>query len=354
MSTPKIISFYLPQYYPFKENNQFWGEGFTEWDNVKSSRTFFHEHQIKKPNSYYDLRDFDVRKQQSDKAKDAGIYGFCYYHFWFSSHPGKKVMYEVLEKMLEDGQPDMPFCLEWANEPWTKRWDGLEHEYLIKQDYGNKSEWKDHFEYLLKFFKHPNYILVDNKPMFLIYRIGHIGDKFKYMQEYWNQLAKENGFDGVHFLQIMNSFVDTKDFFNPNVEGYVEYNPMWINRFTTPLVVDKNMILHSCKRKWKAIEGFRTDLLPGYHEGKRLYRGTYTGWDSSPRALGRQATIDIDDNPEDFEDHLKIMLMDIQEEKDPYLFLFAWNEWGEGAVIEEDSIRKNGILRAIKNAMQMY
>lgn len=354
MSAPKIIAFHLPQFYPFAENNKFWGEGFTEWNNLKSAKPFFKDHQIKYPQEYYDLRDKDVRKIQREKAQEAGIHGFCFYHFWFSSHPGKKVMYEVLEKMLEDGEPDMPFCLEWANEPWTKRWDGLEHEYLIKQDYGDKKEWKEHFEYLLNFFKHKNYILIENKPVFLIYRIGHLGSKFKPLQEYWNQLAKDHGFDGVYFLQIMNSFVDTKDFFNPNVDGYVEYNPMWINRFETPISSSPNLILHSAKKKWKAIEGFRTDLLPGYPCDKRLFRGTYTGWDSSPRALGRAATIDIEDNAADFEDHLKIMLMDIQDEKDPYLFLFAWNEWGEGAVIEEDSVRGDGILKAIKNSMQMY
>ena len=175
----KPIAIYFPQYHPFTENDRFWGINFTEWTLLKPCNLSI----MMKPLSlsegglgYYDLRDRKIREKQSQLAKSVGIYGFMYYHYWFSgpkSPTNHKVMYEILELMLLDGEPNIKFFFSWANEPWTKTWDGMSDKVLLSQEYGDHQEWTSHFNYLLPFFKHKNYILIDGKPAFAIYRMGH-------------------------------------------------------------------------------------------------------------------------------------------------------------------------------------
>jgi hypothetical protein len=161
---------------------------------------------------YYDLLDRSVRKRQADLARRAGLNGFVFYHYWFSgSHAPRHhlVMERVVEKMVEDGEPNLPFMLSWANEPWSRRWTGEDKDILLSQEYGDEQEWRLHFAYLLKFFQHPNYIRVQNKPAFCIYRSGHLGEKLKPMIHLWHQLAIENGLPGLYFISTIGSFYDS-------------------------------------------------------------------------------------------------------------------------------------------------
>ena len=192
----KPLALYYPQFHEFEENNQFWGKGFTEWDNLNSWKPFFDGHKIRTPVwGQYNLLDIEVRRRQSELARSMGIYGFIYYHYWFSHAAKNKVMYEVIEKMLQDNQPDMPFSLMWANEPWTKKWDGLEHHYLIRQEYSDEEIWKKHIKYLIKFFKHKNYIKINNRPLFFMYRCSHLKNKFSKMMSFFNRAIVNFIFD---------------------------------------------------------------------------------------------------------------------------------------------------------------
>ena len=163
MNNTKIIAFYLPQFHRIPENDKWWGEGFTEWTNTKSSKPLFKGHdQPKEPlnDNYYNLLDKDTRKWQGELAKKYGIYAFCYYHYWFN---GKLLLQKPIEKMLNQNEPNLPFCMCWANEPWSRSWDGREKEVIMPQAYGEKKQWKKHFDYLLPFFKDTRYIKVGNK-----------------------------------------------------------------------------------------------------------------------------------------------------------------------------------------------
>lgn len=354
---PKILTFYLPAFYPFAENNQFWGEGFTEWDNLNKWSPFYPGHTVKSASlefGQYDLREYDVRKKHGELTKAAGIHGFVFYHYWFSQHPGKKVMYEVLEKILEDGEPNLPFCLEWANEPWTKKWDGLEHEYLIRQEYGSVENHKEHFDYLNKFFSHPNYIKVKGKPLFCIYRIGHI-TQFNQLKENFNRFALEAGYPGIHFVELLNHFNEAGGKFNPDVDAYAEYHPMYVNWFggfkELPPSTTKIGVI-DIEEKWKKI----TTLEPSLDKigDKNYYRGMYTGWDASPRAIGRHCVHDAFGSSDKFKKYLSTQLKRVQQDKfnpENFLFLFAWNEWGEGAVLEPDNINGSAYLTAVKEAV---
>ena len=193
----KIIAFYLPQFHNIPENDEWWGDGFTEWVNVKKAKPIFDGHnqpRVPLNHNYYNLLDDDVKIWQADLAKKYGVYGFCYYHYWFD---GKLLLEKPMEQMLENKKVDIPFCICWANEPWTRAWVG-ETKTLIPQKYGSKKEWKEHFDYLLPFFKDPRYILDEGKPLVVIYR-PEIIDVLNDMLDYWNELAKNAGFEGLKF-----------------------------------------------------------------------------------------------------------------------------------------------------------
>ena len=193
----KAIAFYLPQFHPIPENDRAWGAGFTEWDNVRKARPLFEGHdqpRIPEKRNYYSLLDPAVRRWQSELALENGIFGFCYYHYWFAR--GKRLLEKPAESMLADPEAHIPFCFSWANENWSRRWDGGKNEVILRQDYGGRSEWQAHWEYLLPFFRDSRYITLDGKPLFLIYKPEEI-PRLKDMLDCWQQAAKEAGFPGL-------------------------------------------------------------------------------------------------------------------------------------------------------------
>ena len=220
----KLIAIVFPQYHEFYENNLFWGKGFTEWTLLKKTEMIVKDEYIKHPHKdigYYNLKDYDHRKYMRILADKYNIYGFCYYHYWFKN---KKIMYEPLEHMLKDGEPNKPFFFCWANEQWTKRWDGGNNDILIAKDYSDEIGNINHFTYLLVFFKHHNYIKKNNKPIFIFYRIEEKDvEDIKKIIILWNNLAQKNGFDGIHFMRYLGPF-DNKIQID-SIEGFVEFEP---------------------------------------------------------------------------------------------------------------------------------
>lgn len=214
---PRVFAMYFPQYHAFPENDRFWGVNFTEWTLLKP---FEADPPVRKPLpedqgglGYYNLLDLKTRQRQAELAKEYGVTGFAYYHYWFSgSHAPENhlVMTGLFDSLMKDGEPNLPFFLSWANEPWNRRWTGQNSgEILLSQEYGDEEEWREHFMYLLKFFQHPNYEKVDGRPVFAMYRPGHIGERFAPMVELWQGLARENGFPGLHIVvsSVDNSVV---------------------------------------------------------------------------------------------------------------------------------------------------
>ncbi|HEM5166089.1 TPA: glycoside hydrolase family 99-like domain-containing protein, partial [Streptococcus suis] len=219
------IAFYLPQFHAIPENDEWWGEGFTEWTNMKAATPLFEGHlqpRIPLDNNYYNLLDEKTMEWQVELAKKYGLYGFCFYHYWFNGH---MLLEKPMEMMLNNPNINFPYMICWANEPWTNAWkaDGNEKT-LIAQHYGREKEWKQHFEYLLQFFKDKNYIVENNKPMLLIYR-PEIIECLNEMLDYWNELAIEAGFSGIDFAyqQVSYYLLDNKD--ESRFKYRVEYQP---------------------------------------------------------------------------------------------------------------------------------
>ncbi|WP_373109117.1 glycoside hydrolase family 99-like domain-containing protein [Lachnoclostridium sp. Marseille-P6806] len=375
----KIIAFYLPQFHNIPENDEWWGDGFTEWVNVKAAKPLFEGHQQPKVplnDNYYNLLDDNVKIWQAKIAKEHGVYGFCYYHYWFS---GKMLLEKPMEQMLKNKAVDIPFCISWANETWTKAWVNDEKKVLILQKYGEKDEWKQHFDYLLPFFKDDRYIKENNKPLFIIYR-PEVVECLNEMLDYWNQLAIENGFDGMCFAyQTINMDItngsDTSRFdydieFQPSYARFDMSNQKsklavlkkirrnvakWFEkkfgidllRYTSPMMARK--LLHTNGIDYS--EAWET-ILARKPISNKCIPGAFAAWDNTPRHKER-GWVYTNNTPEIFEKYLEKQIVRARDvyHKD-MIFMYAWNEWAEGGYLEPDEEHGYAYLDAIRTALE--
>lgn len=338
----KTIAFYLPQFHEFEENNRFWGKGFTEWTCLnRTTQPLLDNHFIRRPHpdiGQYCLENREVRKWQAETAKRFGLYGFCYYHYWFNR---LVLMDKPLRLMLHDGEPDLPFCFSWANEAWTRKMNGGSGEVLVPASYGLQDEWLDHFEYLLSFFRHRNYILVDNKPMLLIYRPSQIKNLEKRL-EFWRRRSEKEGFSGLFLVATLGNFLnDNWGSIFSNFDAAVESFP---NFFGNPDLVSQrlpNANLYEMDSVARYICNF-----PKLHPHRQI-PGVLTGFDSYPRSPKICNTI-LGSTPEKFK---QMLIRKINNSLDEFIFINAWNEWGEGATLEPDSLYGYSFLQSLKDGL---
>ncbi|MBQ8541046.1 MAG: glycoside hydrolase family 99-like domain-containing protein [Clostridia bacterium] len=375
----KIIAYYLPQFHNIPENNEWWGEGFTEWVNVKKATPLYDGHvqpRVPLDNNYYDLLDDDVKIWQAKIAKEHGVYGFCYYHYWFD---GKMLLEKPMEQMLANKKIDIPFCVCWANEPWTKAWTGEDKKVLINQYYGGKKEWKEHFDYMLPFFKDERYIKVDGKPLFVIYRPSIMNCVVE-MMEYWRELAIESGFPGLDFayqtgdLDFENR--SEADAFEYDIEfqpGYARHEMFsskkgflstlkYIRRRVSNIVqakfgVDLLRVGTSSLRKITGTQFISYDkawqtIINMKPVRKNSIPGAFVRWDNTPRH-GKRGFVYVGENPEKFKKYLSAQIKHAKRDyKQDMMFMYAWNEWAEGGYLEPDEEHGYGYLKAIRDALK--
>lgn len=351
----KIIAIYLPQFHEFEENNKWWGKGFTEWENCKSSKSLFLGHnqpRVPLNENYYDLSKIKVQKEQVELAKKYGIYGFCYYHYWFC---GKKLMELPLENMLTHKSIDFPFCISWANHNWQNKVQLNNRIMLMKQEYGNQEDWTNHFNYFRDFFIDKRYIKIDNKPLLVIYDAKRI-DNFEEMIDFWNQKAKEIGFNGIYIVNTLKDQEDIKFSKKRLFCAQMEYQPTFaVNTnkrfFDFPMFYNYRRLINKDLLK----RPFRLDYSKVW---KKIHRstpdndmltmlGSYVGWDTTPRWKER-GIVHINDGPEIFKKYFKIQYDRKSKNISEYMFITAWNEWGEGAYLEPDEKYRFKYLEVIR------
>jgi len=331
----KPIAYIFPQFYPFPENNRIWGENFTEWTNVRRlTHNGFGLETIRPHDSFgmYNGLEYTTRKRWGDFLKASGFHGAVFHHYWFS---GKPVMDHIVQAMLKDGEPDVPFMLSWANEPWTSRWDGGSGETYIAQNYGLYEGWRQHFDWLLPFFRSPKYIRSNGKVQFLVYNPTHIGSVAPHMFAAWRQWAIEEGLGG---LDVVETYWKEKD--GPSRwEGAV---PDAMNEFQ-PHAGGWEHTKFSAKKKLSRV----------YH------RGTMVCWDVSPRHLNTSTWIaNPACHPESWKNHLVEMFRKIKSDPNPigqenFFFVNALNEWGEGNALEPSNQFGDGYGKAFKAALEI-
>lgn len=359
----KIVPFYLPQYHSIVENNQWWGEGFTEWTNTKKGRPLYKNHyQPREPlhDNYYNLLDDKVMVDQMKLARKYKISGFCFYHYWFC---GKKLLEKPIERLLSNSAADLPFCLAWANEPWTRAWYGKEgeKEILQPQNYGNEADWTNHFMYLLTFFKDKRYICIDEKPVFLIYRSYNIM-KCDQMLELWKSLAEANGLKGLYFISMETAYEIDKR--HKMFDANMEYEPMRTLRDFDAKWHEKRALkkVKLEKYNWNSLlkksyidrisydECYQLITKRMHKQNKKVYLGAFVDWDNTARK-GDKSTIFEGASPEKFKDNLVRQIQRSKELKNDILFVNAWNEWSEGAYLEPDKRYGYAYLHAVRNAI---
>ena len=330
----RAIAMYLPQFHRVPENDAWWGEGFTEWTNVRRARPMFAGHQqprVPHPDvGYYDLADETVLERQAAMARRHGIHGFCFYHYWFD---GRRILEQPVDRLLASGRPDFPFCLCWANENWTRTWDGLDREVLLEQRHsadGDERFLRD----LLPALRDPRYITVEGRPLLAVYRPGLLTDPAA-TADRWRRIAEREGLPGLH-LAAVHSF-DQADPRGYGFDAAIQFPPLQIpaanlrdtglpgmdRRFRGGVLDYREAICHSLARP-------ATDYP--------LYRGVMPGWDNTPRRMER-ATAWVNSSPALYGRWLRGAVEQMQREQPPerqLVFINAWNEWAEGAHLEPD------------------
>lgn len=380
MKKARVIAYYLPQFHPVDVNDKFWGKGFTEWTNVAKAKPVFKGHdqpRIPADLGFYDLRLQSVAEEQAKLAKEAGIEGFCYWHYWFGN--GKEVLEMPMDRMVETGKPDYPFCIGWANHDWsTKTWtkdkSSLQSTMIFKQEYPGIEDHVAHFKRLLPAFSDKRYIKVDGKLLFLIFDIEHFVNP-KEFKDLWNQLAKENGLPGFHFVAMVGSLsaIDKK-LISADLESVVEQNMNKARKYgfdALNSISQKYAEYKTAGKYGKIVQAFLRKILKGKYvekyEYSQIMKNYYSksdkeedvypqllvGWDRSPRS-GRNAIIYKNSNPTAFKEAAKraIKCVEHKTEEHRIIFLNSWNEWGEGAYMEPDLRYGKGFIESLKEVLE--
>ncbi len=383
----RFIAFYLPQFHPIPENDEWWGKGFTEWTNVAKAKPLFRSHvqpRIPTELGFYDLRLPEVREAQAQLAKEGGIEGFCYWHYWFGN--GKQLLERPINEVIRSGKPDFPFCLGWANHTWTSRtWNKNKSDnpdILIEQTYPGVQDHIDHFYSVLPALKDKRYITVDGKPLFLVYMPLDVPD-ISDMIKLWNKLAVENNLKGIHFVSMvfsasfrnqLSGAKNIKGFINRykvkncadyyrrildlgfdalcsdgKIRGEILYHGFFAAVILTFL--QKIGIVRYLKYKQSRIN---KNLFISEDKWENVYPNVVPNWDRTPRA--KNTSIYVQSTPQVFEDSV-LNALDIVKDKDEehrIIFIKSWNEWGEGNYMEPDLQYGKGYLNALKNAINKF
>lgn len=353
----RIIAYYLPQFHAIPENDEWWGKNFTDWVNVRNARPLFNGHQqprVPLNKNYYDLSNVETLQWQVRLANEYGVYGFCFYHYWFN---GKLLLEKPAEMLLGEKSITIHYCFSWANEPWARTWDGKARQVLMPQSYGNQDDWERHFFYLLPFFKDERYIKEGGQPMFIIYKTSSIPCA-REMMGLWNELAQKNGFKGIHFVETLRDrHIDKRDL---PIKARVEFEPARTNRqqsqitlnykrFRRVVILATNRILHKripLNKPFLFMDVASRSIQNYSPEG--TYGGVFVGWDNSPRrALA--STIVLPPTKEEFKSYLEAKMKVTRDcYHTNYIFVNAWNEWAEGTVLEPEEHTGFAYLEAIK------
>ena len=371
MSKVKVIANYLPQFHCIPENDAWWGKDYTDWVAVKKAKPLYESHnqpRIPFEKNYYTLDDVEAVRWQAEIAKQYGVYGFGIYHYWFNSD--MHLLDKPVNLLHENKDIDINYMFIWDNSTWKRTWSNVEFSndwaplyeneesttnkgILAELIYGDENDWKIHFDYLLEFFKDPRYIKKDNKPLFAIYNQNNDSSTLKKMCNYWDTLAKQNGFDGICILGKKNNqnigFAEHSFLYEPEWSGWLWHNQ--VERVLNKLHVKKynllrKPIMYDYDKIYKRIINNAIS-----NEDKNCYFSGFVSYDDTPRR-GVNGKVVKNDSPQKFEKYIKQLIEISKKQNKEYLFITAWNEWGEGAYLEPDETYNYEYLQALKTAIE--
>lgn len=365
MNKARVIAMYLPQYHPIPENDKVWGKGFTEWTNVGRAKPLFKGHyqpRVPADLGYYDLRLPEIRKEQAEMAREAGVEGFMYWHYWFGN--GKQALERPFNEVVSSGEPDFPFCIGWGNHSWRNdQWQDATSKlekspFIFEQLYPGEEDHIQHFNSLLPAFKDKRYITVDGKLFFLIWDPASIPDVKRFFQ-LWNKLANEHGLAGFHFVGLTGGSQEKQaKIYELGLDAVCTGN-QWIAESHLKGTYTR-IIMEKLGKFFPRIAPLKTfkykDIIKylftpeDYKEN--VYPMIYPNWDRSPRS-GRRGVIYTGSTPELFKKHVQDAIK-VVEKKSPehrILILRSWNEWAEGNYMEPDLRYGLGYINALHEAL---
>ena len=357
MKSLRALAFHLPQFHPIPENDLWWGKGFTEWTNVvKAKPRFEGQYQPHLPADlgFYDLRLPEVRQAQADLAREYGIYGFCYYHYWFN---GRRILERPVNDIVSSGQPDFPFCLCWANENWTRRWDGEDQQVLLKQNYSAEDDIA-HLQALARYFRDPRYIKINGKPLLLVYRISNLIDPAATLGR-WREEATKQGLPGLYLCSVEGIPKD-KGCATTELDAAVEFAPDWecaqkrINpvgrrppffqkRYLGPPWTNNHIFDYT---------DLRDQMLAKTKPTYLRFPCVTPSWDNSARRK-ENAIIARNATPVAYEQWLSEIgrRFEPPSPEENFVFINAWNEWAEGNHLEPCAKWGRSYLEATRRAL---
>jgi glycosyltransferase involved in cell wall biosynthesis len=348
----RAIAFYLPQFHPIPENDEWWGRGFTEWRNVARAEPQFEGHyQPHVPGGlgFYDLRLAETRARQAQLARSAELYGFCYYHYWFGS---KRLLSRPFEEVLASGEPDFPFALCWANDPWSRRWDGQNEDLLQPQTYSVEDDL-EHIRWLLPALRDRRAITVEGKPLFLVYRASHLPEPAR-TSETWRREVERAGLPGIHLVAVETAWDLGWDATQVGFDAKVLFQPQFGWLITHVSRLTEGRIHVPGKHELQVYDyDLVIDALRDLEDvDYPRYESVFPGWDNTPR-VGDRAVVIHDASPESYERWLAdaVSRARTQPHDHRIVFVNAWNEWAEGCHLEPDLRFGHSYLEATRRAL---
>jgi hypothetical protein len=350
----RMIAFYLPQFHPIPENDSWWEKGFTEWSNVARGHPLFrghHQPHVPADLGFYDLRLPETRAAQAAEARAHGVYGFCYYHYWFH---GQRLLELPFENVLETREPDFPFCVCWANESWSRRWMGEDRAILIRQEYSVEDDHR-HAQWLARAAADPRYILVHGRPLFLIYRPGDLPEPHRTTDIFRSTLVRAGLADP--WLVGCDAHLPDVDFRTLGFDATMHFEPQLgccpdiLDEHRTWAKLKRNLSLGVLSAKLRLYDDATTRrAMAGRWDngGAPGYPCRYVSWDNTPRR-GRDGIIMVNGSPQNFEEALRdaVRRVRTREPGDRLVFIDAWNEWAEGNHLEPDEKHGRAYLEAV-------
>lgn len=351
------IAFYLPQFHPIPENDEWWGRGFTEWTNTAKALPMFKGHyqpHVPADLGFYDLRLPEARAAQADMAREYGIEAFCYYHYWFA---GRRLLQRPFEEVLASGQPDFPFCLCWANQTWTGIWHGAPNRVLIEQTYPGDDDHRRHFDYLMKAFADPRYVRVDGKPLFLIYSPDDLPDPGRFAES-WRRLAQQAGLPGIYLVAEHRSPT-----WDPSAYGFDARVDVRLPPRRKTLDAWASWRTPMRKLRYRLADWRRLPTIHQYAYVSHFLVGTPTpgvrsfpcvvpNWDNTPRS-GSNGMLLHGSTPELFGAQVRKAVSYVVDRPAPerLIFVKSWNEWAEGNHLEPDLRFGRRYLEALRDEL---
>lgn len=367
---PRLIAFYLPQYHPIPENDEWWGKGFTEWTNVAKAKPLFPGHyqpQIPADLGFYDLRLPAAREAQASLAREYGIHGFCYYHYWFN---GRMILEKPFNEVLESASPDFPFCLCWANESWSRAWDGSENCSLLSQKY-EEYDPIEHITWLEKAFQDPRYIRIDGKPLLLVYKAAEVPNMAEVVSQ-WRQYIKDKGYPDLYICFVRNSvgskIFEKSYFLNLGFDAHVDFQPggNLFRKFSDESTYSylptllRGIILKILQSTFNiSLVNYKLNTFRALRKPSsdcKTFPCVFPSWDNSPRCKARTPFIYQNNDSSVYGNWLTKSIEKVQQyaPQEQIVFINAWNEWAEGCHLEPDLRNGRKFLEATLKSLKQF